>query len=51
LLIAGMTSKSIAKYFSLSEDTVKQHRKNIIRKTGSKSTADLVAQAVRKGWI
>jgi DNA-binding CsgD family transcriptional regulator len=51
LLIAGMTSKSIARYFSLSEDTIKQHRKNMIRKTGSKSTADLVAQAVRKGWV
>jgi DNA-binding CsgD family transcriptional regulator len=51
LLIAGMTSRSIANYFSLSEDTIKQHRKNIIRKTGSKSTADLVAQAVRKGWV
>jgi DNA-binding CsgD family transcriptional regulator len=51
LLIAGMTSKSIATYFSLSEDTIKQHRKNMIRKTGSKSTADLVARAVKKGWV
>jgi|688.fasta_scaffold20295_1 DNA-binding CsgD family transcriptional regulator len=51
LLIAGMTSKSIAEYFSLSADTIKQHRKNMLRKTGAKSTADLVAQAVKKGWL
>jgi DNA-binding CsgD family transcriptional regulator len=51
LLITGMTSKTIARYFSLSEDTIKQHRKNMIRKTGCKSTADLVGQAVKKGWV
>jgi DNA-binding CsgD family transcriptional regulator len=50
LLIGGMTSKEIATHLSLSEDTVKQHRKNIIRKTGCKSTADLVAQAIKRGW-
>jgi DNA-binding CsgD family transcriptional regulator len=51
LVIAGMTSKSIAEYFSLSADAIKQHCKNMLRKTGAKCAADLVAQAVKKEWL
>lgn len=51
LLSKGMTSREMGKHLTLSEDTIKQHRKNLMRKTRSKSTVELVMQAVKNGWV
>ena len=40
----GLTSKEIAKKFSISTHTVEVHRANLIRKTDSKSIAQLLAK-------
>ena len=47
----GSTSVEIAHNLSISEHTVNTHRKNILKKTEAKSTADLVVRAVKLGWV
>jgi DNA-binding CsgD family transcriptional regulator len=51
LLTEGYTSKQIGNKLFISTDTVSTHRKNILRKTGIASTAELVVSAITKGWI
>lgn len=51
LLGNGKQSKSIATALNISRETVDRHRKNMLRKTSATSTAELVAMAIRKGWI
>lgn len=43
LLLKGLTSKEIAKKLYLSKSTIDTHRRNILDKTGIKSTAELIA--------
>ncbi|NOT76447.1 MAG: PAS domain-containing protein [Cyclobacteriaceae bacterium] len=50
-LIEGMRSKEIAERLSISYETVNEHRKNMLRKTNATSTPELVAMAVKKGWV
>ena len=42
LLIEGKSSKDIAEILFISKDTVDTHRRNIIEKTGVKSTSELI---------
>ncbi len=43
LLLQGLTSKEIAKKLFVSKATIDTHRRNILDKTGMKSTAELMA--------
>ena len=51
LLIEGGSSKTIASALSISSHTVDQHRKNILRKTGSTNTAHLIKKSIQEGLI
>ena len=42
LLLEGLTSGEIAGYLYISINTVNTHRRNILKKTGAKSTLDLI---------
>lgn len=50
-LCEGHTSLQIASMLSISEHTVKTHRKNILKKVDVKSTAELVVKAIKLGWV
>ena len=41
LMVEGFTSKEIAEKLYISTETVKSHRKNILKKTGSRNAASL----------
>ncbi len=47
----GYTSKKIAYELSISEYTVNTHRKNILRKTGTRNLVDMLIYAVTNGII
>jgi len=47
----GLSSKQIAYKFKISENTVANHRKNMLKKTNTKNVAELVAFACRSGLI
>ena len=47
----GLSSKMIADKLCISENTVSNHRQNIIRKTNTNNVAQLIAFAVRNGVI
>lgn len=47
----GWNSKQISEKLFLSPHTINTHRKNMLRKTNSSNTADLLAFAVRVKWI
>lgn len=51
LLAEGNSAKEIADELFVSVDTVKTHRKNILKKTEAKNTIALVATCIRKGLI
>ncbi|WP_181304284.1 LuxR C-terminal-related transcriptional regulator [Rufibacter sp. XAAS-G3-1] len=51
LLIAGNHSPEIGEKLYISQHTVNTHRRNILAKTGVASTSELVAKAVREGWL
>ncbi len=44
-VLAGRTSKEIARLLCLSDLTVRKHRENLLRKLGLTSTAQLLALA------
>jgi DNA-binding CsgD family transcriptional regulator len=50
-LIEGKSSKEIGDILHISKQTVDKHRKNMIAKNGLKNTAELVSQAIKKGWM
>jgi DNA-binding CsgD family transcriptional regulator len=45
-LIAGETSKEIARRFNLSPRTVELHRAHILKKIGARNTADLLRRVL-----
>ncbi len=47
----GLSSKQIADILFISESTVTNHRKNILRKTNSKNVAELIRYAAGRGII
>lgn len=51
LVLAGMPSREIATHLNISKLTVDKHRKNMLKKTGIKSAAELVVRAMKEGWI
>lgn len=50
-LVSGMSSKQIADRMFLSYHTINTHRKNMLRRTNSKNTAELIQYATRFGLI
>ena len=46
LLAHGMSTKQIAGHLAISEYTVSNHRKNMLHKSGARSSAELVFLAV-----
>lgn len=50
-LANGLQSKEIADNLFISKTTVDKHRRNILAKTNTASTTELVAKAIREGWI
>ena len=51
LLIEGKLSKEIGDILNISKETVDKHRKNMIAKNKLNNTAELVSNAIKKGWI
>ena len=51
LLSCGLSTEEIAEQLIISSQTVLTHRKNLLRKTGARNTAELVAESVRKGFV
>lgn len=51
LLVQGETTKSIAKLLSLSTKTIELHRSNLLRKTKTKSSIELVKLTVLSGIL
>jgi DNA-binding CsgD family transcriptional regulator len=51
LMTQGKESKAIAKQLHISEDTVKCHRKNALKKTKTRNAAQLIAKSIREGWL
>lgn len=51
LLAGGKTSVEIAKIMSISPNTVKNHRKNILKKANCKTTGQLISQCMSEGLI
>lgn len=51
LLLKGNSSRLIAEQLFLSQETVRTHRKNILRKAGLNSTAELLSYAITRGIV
>ena len=51
LMADGLSTKQLADKLCLSGNTVSNHRKNMLRKTECKNTAELINKAVKKGVI
>lgn len=47
----GKTSKEIAAELNISENTVKNHRRNILVKTKASSTTELIQIGLDQGWL
>lgn len=51
LIAQGQTESQIGETLHISAQTVKTHKKNILNKTHSKNTAELIRMAMMEGWI
>ena len=51
LLSEGFSSKQIAGHLKSSQNTIDNHRKNMLKKTHTKNVAELVAIAIREHII
>jgi two-component system response regulator NreC len=51
LIAAGRSNKAIAEELALSLRTVERHRSSIMSKLGFHNKAELLAYAVRRGWL
>ena len=51
LLSRGCTSNEISAQLFISSNTVEYHRKQLLRKTGSRNVADLIGNAYRQGLL
>lgn len=49
-IILGFSSAEIAKTLCVSQHTIKNHRRNILLKTKTSSTAELISKAIKMGW-
>lgn len=50
-LFGGLSTKQISQRLFISEETVKTHRKNILRKTNTNNVAALLSSAIKNGWV
>ncbi|MFY7965164.1 MAG: response regulator transcription factor, partial [Chitinophagaceae bacterium] len=51
LLAAGFSSKQIATKLNIAQKTTDNHRQNLLHKTNTKSTGELVAYCIQHGFI
>lgn len=51
LIAGGKSNKMIASALCISENTVRNHRQNLLGKTGCKNTAELVSYAMANGLV
>ena len=50
-IIHGKHSNEVAEILGLSKHTILNHRRNILAKTETKSTADLIVKTINEGWV
>ena len=50
-IAGGYKTKQIAEELNISKQTVSTHRKNMLIKTNTKTTLELVMKAIKEGWI
>ena len=50
-LVDGKGSKEIASELNITFFTVNTHRRNLLERTGSKNTAELVTKGMAQGWL
>ncbi len=51
LIIEGKLSKEISEILHISKQTVDSHRNNMLAKNKLHTTGELIAKAIKKGWI
>ncbi len=51
LISIGMTTKEISQKLFISNSTVNTHRKNLLRKTQTRNTAELICLAIKNSLI
>lgn len=51
LITEGLSSKEIGQHLFISFDTVRTHRKNVLRKTGMKNMPQVVGYCIKEGLI
>lgn len=51
LIVQGLSSQSIADLLSRSVHTVRNHRKNILSKSGCNNVQELLVKSIREGWV
>ena len=51
MIMDGMLNKEIAVRLNISKATVDRHRKNMLGKTGCKNSGELIARAIKDGWV
>jgi DNA-binding CsgD family transcriptional regulator len=51
LMIDGLLAKEIAEKLELSKLTVDSYRKNLLKKTATKTSAELIGKAIKEGWV
>jgi DNA-binding CsgD family transcriptional regulator len=50
-LVEGRSSKEIAELLCLSKHTIDSHRKKLLQKLGAVNVGELVAKAIKDGWV
>jgi DNA-binding NarL/FixJ family response regulator len=50
-LVQGASNKAIASNLGISQQTVKNHMTNILRKLGAGDRTEAAVVALRRGWI
>lgn len=51
LIAEGLDTNAIAEKLFVTPDTIKTHRKNILRKSECNNSAELIARSTSEGWI
>lgn len=51
MIVEGKLNKEIAHLLNISLETVKKHRKNMLKKNDCKNSGELIGLALKNGWI